>query len=65
MKKQIAVWAALTAVTLLMTGCTAETPPPAVAPAPGAPPEGGGTAPEPAPAPVAARAAADRQWGVE
>ncbi|MFE6228854.1 MULTISPECIES: polysaccharide deacetylase family protein [unclassified Streptomyces] len=64
MKKQIAVWAALTAVTLLMTGCTAETPPPAVAQTPAAPATTA-AAPEPAPAPEAARAAAYRAWGLK
>ncbi|MFH9953179.1 polysaccharide deacetylase family protein [Streptomyces roseolus] len=64
MKKQIAVWAALTAVALLMTGCTAEAPPPAAAPAPAAPSKTA-AAPEPAPAPEAARAAAYRAWGIE
>ncbi|MFF2777782.1 polysaccharide deacetylase family protein [Streptomyces sp. NPDC058052] len=62
MKKQIAVWAALTAVTLLMTGCTA--PAPAAVPVPAAPsPEA--AAPEPARAPEAARAAAYRKWGLK
>ncbi|MFK3732617.1 polysaccharide deacetylase family protein [Streptomyces sp. NPDC088090] len=67
MKKQIAMWAALTAVTLLMTGCTAETPPPPPAPAvpeKTAAPERA-AAPEPAPAPEAARTAAYRKWGIE
>ncbi|MCM1943959.1 MULTISPECIES: polysaccharide deacetylase family protein [Streptomyces] len=65
MKKQIAMWAALTAVTLLMTGCTAETPPPAQVPPPAAPAATKKAAPEPAPAPAAARAAAYRKWGIE
>ncbi|MFE5791779.1 polysaccharide deacetylase family protein [Streptomyces sp. NPDC056503] len=64
MKKSIAVWAALTAVTLLMTGCTAGTPAPAAAPVPAAPSKTA-AAPEPAPAPGAARAAAYRKWGIK
>ncbi|MDX2293827.1 MULTISPECIES: polysaccharide deacetylase family protein [Streptomyces] len=64
MKKQIVMWAALTAVTLLMTGCTAETPPRPVAPAPATPSAGVAAAPEPAAAPEAARAAAYRKWGI-
>ncbi|MFF9338793.1 polysaccharide deacetylase family protein [Streptomyces sp. NPDC014773] len=64
MKKQIAMWAALTAVALLMTGCTAETPPPAPAAPEEAAPEGA-AAPKPARAPEAARAAAYRKWGIE
>ncbi|MFE9039603.1 polysaccharide deacetylase family protein [Streptomyces sp. NPDC012421] len=62
MKKQIAVWAALTAVTLLVTGCTAEAP--AAVPAP-APSPTKAAAPEPARAPEAARAAAYRKWGLK
>ncbi|MFB7362469.1 polysaccharide deacetylase family protein [Streptomyces hydrogenans] len=65
MKKQIAMWAALTAVTLLMTGCTAETPPPAPVPPPAPAATKKAAAPEPAPAPAAARAAAYRRWGLE
>ncbi|MFF7812153.1 polysaccharide deacetylase family protein [Streptomyces roseolus] len=66
MKKKIAVWAALTAVTLLMTGCTTETPAaPVAAPAPATPSKPAAAAPEPAPAPEAARAAAYRKWGIE
>ncbi|MGW0118212.1 polysaccharide deacetylase family protein [Streptomyces sp. NPDC003327] len=71
MNKKIAVWAALTALTLLMTGCTAETPPPAAAAAPATPPKATApatppkaTAPAPARAPEAARAAAYRTWGL-
>ncbi|MFI8255599.1 polysaccharide deacetylase family protein [Streptomyces filamentosus] len=66
MKKQIVMWAALTAVTLLMTGCTAATPPPAPATPPAAPAtERRAAPPEPAPAPGAARTAAYRKWGLE
>ncbi|MFH8725379.1 polysaccharide deacetylase family protein [Streptomyces termitum] len=63
MKKTIVLWAALTAVTLLMTGCTAQAPDPQ----PVADPIGAGPAPTttaPAPDPAAARAAAYRKWGV-
>lgn len=60
------MWAALTAVTLLMTGCTAATPPPAPATPPAAPAtERRAAPPEPAPAPGAARTAAYRKWGLE
>ncbi|MEU3605273.1 polysaccharide deacetylase family protein [Streptomyces sp. NPDC035033] len=67
MKKSIAVWAALTAVTLLMTGCTAGAPAPAPVAAPVAAPAtpSEAAAPEPAPAPEAARAAAYRRWGLK
>ncbi|GHA66280.1 hypothetical protein GCM10010305_05260 [Streptomyces termitum] len=57
------LWAALTAVTLLMTGCTAQAPDPR----PVADPIGAGPAPTtaaPAPDPAAVRAAAYRKWGI-
>ncbi|MEU4079815.1 polysaccharide/chitin/xylan deacetylase [Streptomyces venezuelae] len=76
MKKTIALWAALTAATLLVTGCTAERPPAAVAPpkttaAPADPsaadpsavdPSAGNKAPDAAGAPGAA---AYRKWGLK
>ncbi|MFD4372818.1 polysaccharide deacetylase family protein [Streptomyces sp. NPDC058486] len=62
MKKQIAVWAALTAVTLLVTGCTAQAP---AAVPDAATPSAKAAAPEPAQAPEAARAAAYRKWGLK
>ncbi|MFE5715352.1 polysaccharide deacetylase family protein [Streptomyces sp. NPDC056501] len=69
MKKKIALWAALTAVALLVTGCTAEDP--ATAPAPTAPTASGdageaGEAGQKAPgAPGGAVAAAYRKWGLK
>ncbi|MFE5914506.1 polysaccharide deacetylase family protein [Streptomyces wedmorensis] len=74
MKKTIALWAALTAVALLVTGCAAEDP--ATAPAPERPPRPATTAPattptagDPAPgspaAPGGAVAAAYRKWGLK
>ncbi|MFC9386053.1 polysaccharide deacetylase family protein [Streptomyces venezuelae] len=79
MKKTIALWAALTAATLLVTGCTAERPPAAVAApkttaAPADPsaadpsavdPSAGNKAPDAAGAPGAAAAAAYRKWGLK
>ncbi|MGA5191678.1 polysaccharide deacetylase family protein [Streptomyces exfoliatus] len=74
MKKTIALWAALTAVALLMTGCASEDP--TAAPAPRTPAAGearpsagdgaGGSVPDKAPAaPGAAAAAAYRKWGLK
>ncbi|MEV6249047.1 polysaccharide deacetylase family protein [Streptomyces sp. NPDC051742] len=74
MKKTIALWAALTAVALLVTGCASEDP--AAAPAPRRPAESGatppagdragGSVPDEAPAgPGAAAAAAYRKWGLK
>ncbi|MFF0472266.1 polysaccharide deacetylase family protein [Streptomyces sp. NPDC004284] len=66
MKKTIALWAALTAVALLVTGCTVDEPAAAQPPAPAktattAPPAG-----DEAPgAPGAAEAAAYRKWGLK
>ncbi|WP_306328160.1 polysaccharide deacetylase family protein [Streptomyces venezuelae] len=77
MKKTIALWAALTAATLLVTGCAAEQPPAAVAPAkttaadpsavdPSAvDPSAGDKAPDAPGAPRAAAAAAYRKWGLK
>ncbi|WP_426404083.1 polysaccharide deacetylase family protein [Streptomyces sp. R-07] len=69
MKKTIALWAALTAVALLVTGCSVEEPSAAAAPvpertsAPAATPSAGGhRAPE---APERAAAAAYRKWGLK
>ncbi|MER7533510.1 polysaccharide deacetylase family protein [Streptomyces sp. NPDC097704] len=68
MKKTIALWAALTAVALLVTGCTAEEPSAAAAPlpertsAPAATPSAQDEAPA---APGAAAAAAYRKWGLK
>ncbi|MCB8904110.1 MULTISPECIES: polysaccharide deacetylase family protein [unclassified Streptomyces] len=66
MKKTIALWAALTAAALLVTGCGAEQPGPAAAPAktnaPAADPSAGHRAPE---APGVAAAAAYRRWGLK
>ncbi|MFD5369937.1 polysaccharide deacetylase family protein [Streptomyces sp. NPDC127103] len=66
MKKTLALWAALTAAALLMTGCGAEQAGPAAAPAttdaPAADPSAGRKAPE---APGAAAAAAYRRWGLK
>ncbi|GGU91812.1 hypothetical protein GCM10010275_30930 [Streptomyces litmocidini] len=65
MKKTIALWAALTTVALLVTGCTVEEPSAAAAPtaSPSTPPtrEAGREAPG---APGAAAAAAYRRWGL-
>lgn len=66
MKKTIALWAALTTVALLVTGCTVDEPaaaqPPAPAASPTSPPTAGGEAPA---APGAAIAAAYRKWGLK
>ncbi|WP_328943046.1 polysaccharide deacetylase family protein [Streptomyces sp. NBC_00250] len=66
MKKTIALWAALTAVALLVTGCAAEEPEAAPAPAkttaPAVEPSAGHKAPE---APGGATAAAYRRWGLK
>lgn len=67
MKKKIALWAALTAVTLLVTGCAAEpdaAPAPAKSTAPAVAPPAGHQAPPAAQAPGAAAAAAYRKWGL-
>ncbi|MFE0649085.1 polysaccharide deacetylase family protein [Streptomyces sp. NPDC059534] len=80
MKKTIALWAALTAVALLVTGCTAEDGPVA-APAPTAPPtaeasrgapaeasggsSGGAAGAHRAPGTAGTRAAAYRRWGLK
>ncbi|MFB7359988.1 polysaccharide deacetylase family protein [Streptomyces gardneri] len=69
MKKKIALWAALTAVALLVTGCTAEDP--AAAPTPTTSRDAGkageaGEAGQKAPgAPEGAVAAAYRKWGLK
>ncbi|MFG2840068.1 polysaccharide deacetylase family protein [Streptomyces zaomyceticus] len=70
MKKTIALWAALTAVALLVTGCSAQqpgaeaaaAPAPARTTAPAAEPSAGGEAPG---APGGAAAAAYRKWGLK
>ncbi|MGW1507702.1 polysaccharide deacetylase family protein [Streptomyces sp. NPDC002394] len=64
MKKTIALWAALTTVALLVTGCTVDEPAAAQPPAPAASPTttAGDEAPE---APGAATAAAYRKWGLK
>ncbi|MFB6629431.1 polysaccharide deacetylase family protein [Streptomyces sp. NPDC056362] len=64
MKKTIALWGALTAAALLVTGCTVEEPAAAQTPAPArttAPPDGHKAPGDPA----AARAAAYRKWGLK
>ncbi|MGW4744425.1 polysaccharide deacetylase family protein [Streptomyces sp. NPDC004290] len=64
MKKTIALWGALTAAALLVTGCTVEEPAAAQTPAPArttAPPAGHKAPGDPA----AARAAAYRKWGLK
>ncbi|MGA5494542.1 polysaccharide deacetylase family protein [Streptomyces cinereoruber] len=69
MKKTIALWAALTAAALLVTGCTAERPPAAPVPAPAPPTSSAPTPSRPAAesgAPGApAEAAAYRKWGLK
>ncbi|MFH8838908.1 polysaccharide deacetylase family protein [Streptomyces sp. NPDC017868] len=66
MKKTIALWAALTTVALLVTGCTVDEPAAAQPPAPAASPTTTPTAGDEAPeAPGAATAAAYRKWGLK